>query len=114
MLAAFKPYLPVINYVVNYEFYKMVLCENKAKPVLKCNGKCHLAKEIKAAKDQNNQTKLPMPRLDLSKLPIAILETPTVFKALFLKAKNVNNYANPNCISSTDCLSIITPPPNKI
>ncbi len=41
-----KPVLPVLDYVVNYEYISTVLCENKAKPKMQCNGKCHLMKEL--------------------------------------------------------------------
>lgn len=42
----FRPIFPVLDYVVNYEYISKVLCENKDKPKLKCNGKCHLMKEL--------------------------------------------------------------------
>ena len=49
-----KPIFPVIEYVVNYEYISKVLCENKAKPMMHCNGKCHLMKELaKAAENEN-------------------------------------------------------------
>jgi len=41
-----KPALPVIDYVINYEYISKELCVNKAKPKLHCNGKCHLMKEL--------------------------------------------------------------------
>jgi len=41
--------LLVVNYMAQYDYYKTVLCENKNKPELKCNGTCQLAKELKAA-----------------------------------------------------------------
>ena len=41
-----KPVLPVIDYVVNYDYISTVLCVNKAKPKMACNGKCHLMKEL--------------------------------------------------------------------
>jgi hypothetical protein len=48
-----KPIFPVIDYAVNYEYISKVLCENKAKPKLQCNGKCHLMKELaKAAENE--------------------------------------------------------------
>lgn len=37
--------------MVNYEYIATQLCENKAKPELKCNGKCHLAKELAKASE---------------------------------------------------------------
>lgn len=49
-----KPILPVLDYVVNYEYISKVLCVNKAKPKLQCNGKCHLMKEL--AKTSESET----------------------------------------------------------
>ena len=46
-----KPVLPVIDYVVNYEYISTQLCENVEKPELKCNGKCHLMKELSKASE---------------------------------------------------------------
>jgi hypothetical protein len=48
-----KPVVPVIDYIVNYEYISTQLCENIEKPELKCNGKCHLMKELsKASEDE--------------------------------------------------------------
>ncbi|HBK83634.1 MAG TPA: hypothetical protein DDZ41_08565 [Flavobacterium sp.] len=53
-LILIKPVLPVIDYVINYEYITTKLCKNIDKPILKCNGKCHLAKELaKAAQTEN-------------------------------------------------------------
>lgn len=41
-----KPVIPVLDYIVNYEYIATELCENVAKPELNCNGKCHLTKEL--------------------------------------------------------------------
>ncbi|WP_317174742.1 hypothetical protein [Flavobacterium sp. HJJ] len=49
-----KPIFPVVEYVVNYEYISKVLCENKAKPMMHCNGKCHLMKELAKASDAEN------------------------------------------------------------
>lgn len=46
-----KPILPVLEYVVNYEYISKVLCVNKDKPKMQCNGKCHLMKELAKASD---------------------------------------------------------------
>lgn len=48
-----KPALPVVEYIINYDYIVKELCENKDKPALKCNGKCHLAKQLaKASEDE--------------------------------------------------------------
>ncbi len=50
----FKPVLPVVEYVVLYDYIKNELCVNKDKPELACNGKCHLAKELTHASDTDS------------------------------------------------------------
>lgn len=44
----------VVKYALNKEFISKVLCENKAKPILKCNGKCHLKKELQKEEKKEN------------------------------------------------------------
>jgi hypothetical protein len=46
-----KPVLPVVEYIVNYEYITKVLCINKAKSKLTCNGKCHLMQELAKASE---------------------------------------------------------------
>jgi hypothetical protein len=46
-----KPVFPFLDYAINYEYITKVLCENKAKPEMHCNGKCHLMKELAKASD---------------------------------------------------------------
>lgn len=48
-----KPIFPVVEYVVNYDYISKVLCVNKDKPKMHCNGKCHLMKEL--AKEAENE-----------------------------------------------------------
>ncbi|QBN20598.1 hypothetical protein E1750_07245 [Flavobacterium nackdongense] len=55
-----KPVLPVLDYVVNYEYITKVLCVNKAKPKLQCNGKCHLMKELAKASDPEASGEKPI------------------------------------------------------
>ena len=52
-LILIKPVLPVLDYAINYDYISTKLCKNIDKPKLKCNGKCHLAKELaKASEDE--------------------------------------------------------------
>jgi len=50
-----KPVLPVLDYIVNYDYIVNELCVNKAKPQMHCNGKCHLMKELAKAAEQQKQ-----------------------------------------------------------
>ncbi len=53
MLILLKPVLPVLQYAINYDYIATVLCVNKDKPAMACNGKCHLMKELaKASEDE--------------------------------------------------------------
>lgn len=45
----FRPAFPFLDYVMNYHYIATELCENKNKPELECNGKCHLKKELAKA-----------------------------------------------------------------
>ena len=54
LLMFLKPILPVFEYLVNYDYIVNELCENKLKPELKCNGKCHLTKELAKASESNS------------------------------------------------------------
>jgi len=48
-----KPVFPVVEYAMNYQYISKVLCVNRDKPMLHCNGKCHLMKELaKAAENE--------------------------------------------------------------
>ncbi len=52
-----KPLWPVVDYIVNYDYIVNTLCENKDKPEMQCNGKCHLSKEL--AKEAGDDNKNP-------------------------------------------------------
>ena len=55
-LFVMKPILPVLEYVIRYDYIVKELCENRAKPEIKCNGKCHLMKELAKASENENPT----------------------------------------------------------
>jgi hypothetical protein len=59
ILICLKPTFPLLEYVFNYDYISEVLCINKDKPALNCNGKCYLmtklAEESKA-NDTNKKT----------------------------------------------------------
>jgi hypothetical protein len=47
-----KPIFPVIEYAIHYDYISKVLCENKDKPQMHCNGKCYLMKEMAKTAEQ--------------------------------------------------------------
>lgn len=52
----FKPIIPFVEYAAFYDYIKNELCVNQDKPELKCNGKCHLKKELAKASDSEKSS----------------------------------------------------------
>jgi len=44
----------VTDFVINQDYIAKVLCINKERPKLNCDGKCYLAQKLKNTPDQNN------------------------------------------------------------
>src|SRR5687767_3279293 len=71
----FKLALPYLNYQVNYEYISTVLCENKDKPDMQCEGKCHLNKELKkAAEEESNNKEAILNLFECQEIPSAEFE----------------------------------------
>ena len=93
-----KPIFPVVDYVVNYDYIRTVLCENKAKPELKCNGKCqlmkNLAKESEEEKPINSDKKSNL-KQEVEVLFFQTIKSLIVEKIYFQKTTTIsNNYSN--------------------
>lgn len=67
-----KPVLPVIEYIVNYDYISKVLCVNKDKPMLHCNGKCHLMKEL--AKASENEKPISDKKMATQEFEVLFIE----------------------------------------
>lgn len=46
LIASASKVVLIADYVLNYDYISKVLCINRDKPEMKCNGKCHLAKQV--------------------------------------------------------------------
>lgn len=51
LLQAFGSTIVLSNYYINKDYITSVFCINKDKPKLKCNGKCHLKKQLKKTEE---------------------------------------------------------------
>ena len=49
LLQTLGPELLVVNYALNRTQITAQYCANKAKPMLHCNGQCHLARQLRQA-----------------------------------------------------------------
>lgn len=50
----FRPLIPLVEYAVNYDYIAKVLCINKSRPEIHCNGKCYLSKELAKTNDSES------------------------------------------------------------
>ena len=106
-----KPILPVIDYAINYEYISKVLCVNKAKPIMHCNGKCHLMQELaKAAADDvpkssNKKGNSPPAEVLFCKEIDAFILT-----AFYFETKEIININYSNLYSFLNSHSVFRPP----
>ncbi|WP_196886746.1 hypothetical protein [Aureivirga sp. CE67] len=79
-VAMVRPIVPVLEYHVNKDYIVSVLCENRNKPALACNGKCYLKKQMHKAyhvdhdEDNHNHDHTGLPEIDMSKYPVSLLD----------------------------------------
>jgi hypothetical protein len=111
LIMLLKPVLPVVDYVVNYEYITKVLCINKAKPKLQCNGKCHLMKEL--AKASENETPISSNKKIAShEFEVLFFEEIKSFKITSIyfeeKQNTISNYSNSYFYLNSD--SVFRPP----
>lgn len=107
-----KPVIPVLDYIVNYEYIVTELCVNRAKPELQCNGKCHLEKEL--AKASESEKPISSDKKSTSHHEVEVLFCEEITKAMFLfdygfleKEKAIST---PDLYQSVALYSIFHPP----
>ena len=55
LLPTISPWGIIAHYQLNKDYIARVLCENRDKPQLHCDGKCYLAKRLKAQQDKQDK-----------------------------------------------------------
>lgn len=70
----FRPLWPIVNYVTNYDYIATVLCENKDKPELKCNGQCYLMKQLAKQQSQDPANPFEEDKLSIDKNELVYFE----------------------------------------
>jgi hypothetical protein len=71
LLAMIRPIMPIIEYHANYDYIANVLCENRDKPYLECNGKCYLEKQLKKATHDSHDHKSTIPQINFDDYPVS-------------------------------------------
>jgi hypothetical protein len=108
LAGALRVVFPYISYELNYEYISTVLCINKEKPKLKCNGKCHLSKEIQKATEEESKSKTTQSK-GFEITEYSPETSPFAFTIDFIELEN-NRFILSNKILSLS-LDKSTPPP---
>lgn len=76
LVAMLRPLAPVLDYAANKSYFATVLCINKDKPDLECEGKCVLMQRLKQAMGEEEPlpTK-PVERVSMKDYPIGIISS---------------------------------------
>lgn len=106
-----KPILPVADYIINYDYISKVLCENKAKPELKCNGKCQLMKELAKASEQEKPLS-PTKKIQLQETEVLFFQEiqPLITGQSYFQHKNTIGDHYSNLYFHLDGFAVFHPP----
>mgnify|MGYP000252023026 CR=1 FL=1 len=96
-----------LTYEANKTYFTQNFCVNKAKPKLKCNGKCHLNKTLKKAEQaKGNENSLQNLNLSFEFTSVSnefVLLNPSIF--------SLQKYFTKNCYNSSDFFTSLNKPP---
>jgi len=104
-----KPVLPVVDYVLNYDYIVKELCINKATPQMHCNGKCALMKELAKASEQEKSAEKKANTIQAEVLFYQAVETYNLFQFAHYVLKSQAPLYH-NLYSSTHLRFVFRPP----
>jgi len=102
--------LIIANYEINKEYISKNLCENKAKPKSTCNGKCHLAKELKKQDKKENS----IPNSQKEKVEIQFLNKISSIAIVDFESENEELNVSYLFSNYSNSLSSIFHPPRTV
>ena len=109
VMQALGKFIIYTDYIINKEYIANNLCVNKSKPILKCNGKCHLAKQLKKQDQKENKSSSSTEKIEVITDQISV-ETYAFFESDFLKAKKKDVFEYNKSIIQSDLNSVFQPP----
>jgi hypothetical protein len=99
-----------VDYLINQVEITKQFCENKAKPKLNCNGKCHLAKQF-AKQDKQEKSTSETQKFKVESVEIAAqMNEPITFVYPIQSISTNNHYAYSEARSDAHLLEIFHPP----
>ena len=109
-LILFRPFWPIVEYIVAYDYIVAELCENRDRPELGCDGTCYLSKQLALELQQDNQNPLKSNTAKQDIPQIFIFEDLPAFQFLFLShTKSGKIYYHKNLHPSSFILDDLDP-----
>ncbi|WP_026990380.1 hypothetical protein [Flavobacterium subsaxonicum] len=107
-----RPVMPVLEYILNYDYIVKELCVNKAKPQMHCNGKCHLMKELAKAAEKEKPASDKKVATQQAEVLFLTSTTNYTFKALPVIFTQKNSVGYHNLYTSLISVAVFRPPVN--
>src|SRR5690242_3663126 len=70
LVALIRPLAPVLEYYARHDYFATVLCINKDKPQMHCNGQCVLMQKLKAMQKETAPSG-PLPKVNFDDYPVS-------------------------------------------
>jgi len=102
--------MPVLEYILNYDYIVKELCVNKAKPQMHCNGKCHLMKELAKAAEKEKPASNKKAAAQQSEILFLTSNIDYAFKALPVVFTHKNSVGYHNLYTSLISVAVFRPP----
>lgn len=87
-VAMLRPISPFIEYAVNYDYISEVLCVNKEKKEMNCDGKCYLTKELNKQKEEDKSNAI---LINLEEYPIGFVHILSLEKKQITQQSSTKN-----------------------
>jgi len=107
-----RPLWPIAEYVLNYDYIVNVLCENKDRPELQCDGKCYLSQMLAKESEQyqNNPFDKEQSKVEIQHLVFFESLVELDLNLDFLTEKKQHIYSFQNLISIFFITDLSQPP----
>ena len=108
LLQTFSRFVIEADYFFNKNYITKVLCINKAKPKMHCNGKCYLSRQLKEQEKQEQQ--IPDSRKINFEVAPFFLPKPFSLPNVYYSSIKVQYLPTVDVLSSTFLRSVFHPP----
>ncbi|HEY3406319.1 MAG TPA: hypothetical protein VGK59_23185 [Ohtaekwangia sp.] len=76
LVALCRPLAPLLEFYAQRDYFATILCINKDKPQLHCNGQCVLMVKLKTAMKEETVPVSPLPKVSFEDYPLSEIWNP--------------------------------------